>query len=166
MAAETRGVTKAKGENGKELAGELSCRACGRAMRIVHRTRRAKPTPPLPSRTARPSAHRETHKVRSRGFSRWLRLCFYAERGGSPSSEGMSSALKTIEAKAHYDGARHEVFLRSANLGDRVYVDLCDDALAGDRDRFRRLADDQGRPGPFSARGGNAAIACAVNDRS
>jgi hypothetical protein len=37
MAAKTRGVTKAKRENGKELAGELSCRACGRAMRIVHR---------------------------------------------------------------------------------------------------------------------------------
>ena len=61
-------------------------------------------------------AHRETHKIRSRGFSRWLRLCFYAERGGSPSTEGMSSALKTIEAKANFDGARHEVFLRSANV--------------------------------------------------
>jgi hypothetical protein len=72
-------------------------------------------------------AHRETHKIRSRGFSRWLRLCFYAERGGSPSTEGMSSALKTIEAKANFDGARHEVFLRSANVGDRIYVDLCDE---------------------------------------
>ena len=57
--------------------------------------------------------HRETHNVRSRGFSRWLRLRYYAERGGSPSSEGMSSAVKTIEAKAHFDGARREVFLRS-----------------------------------------------------
>ena len=59
--------------------------------------------------------HIETQRVRSRGFSRWLGLRFYAERGRSPSSEGMSSALKTIEAKAHYDGARHEVFLRSAS---------------------------------------------------
>jgi hypothetical protein len=72
-------------------------------------------------------AHRETHKIRLRGFSRWLRLCFYAERGGSPSTEGMSSALKTIEAKANFDRARHEVFLRSANVGDRIYVDLCDE---------------------------------------
>ena len=88
--------------------------------------------------------HRETHNVRSRGFSRWLRLRFYAERGGSPSSEGMSSALKTIEAKAHYDGARHEVFLRSANLGDRVYVDLCDDdwrAIEIDSDGWRVIND-------------------------
>jgi hypothetical protein len=88
--------------------------------------------------------HRETHNVRSRGFSRWLRLRFYAERGGSPSSEGMSSAIKTIEAKAHYDGARHEVFLRSANLGDRVYVDLCDDhwrAIEIDSDGWRLIND-------------------------
>ena len=88
--------------------------------------------------------HRETHNVRSRGFSRWLRLRFYAERGGSPSSEGMSSALKTIEAKAHYDGARHEVYLRSANLGDRVYLDLCDDhwrAIEIDSDGWRLIND-------------------------
>jgi hypothetical protein len=88
--------------------------------------------------------HRETHNVRSRGFSRWLRLRFCAERGGSPSSEGMSSALKTIEAKAHYDGARHEVYLRSANLGDRVYVDLCDDdwrAIEIDSDGWRLIND-------------------------
>ena len=88
--------------------------------------------------------HRETHNVRSRGFSRWLRLRFYAERGGSPSSEGMSSALKTIEAKAHYDGARHEVYLRSTNLGDRVYVDLCDDdwrAIEIDSDGWRLIND-------------------------
>jgi Toprim domain len=88
--------------------------------------------------------HIETHRVRSRGFSRWLRLQFYVERGGSPSSEGMSSALKTIEAKAHYDGARHEVFLRSANLGDRVYVDLCDDhwrAIEIDSDGWRTIED-------------------------
>ena len=56
----------------------------------------------------------------------------------------MSSALKTIEAKAHYDGARHEVFLRSANLGDRVYVDLCDDhwrAIEIDSDGWRVIDD-------------------------
>jgi hypothetical protein len=56
----------------------------------------------------------------------------------------MSSALKTIEAKAHYDGTRHEVFLRSANLGDRVYVDLCDDhwrAIEIDSDGWRTIED-------------------------
>jgi hypothetical protein len=70
--------------------------------------------------------HRETHKIKSRGFNLWLRLLYYAERNGAPSSEAMSSAVKTITAKAHYDGVQHEVFLRSANLGDRVYVDMCD----------------------------------------
>jgi hypothetical protein len=32
-------------------------------------------------------AHRETHKIRSRGFSRWLRLGFYAERGSAAHSD-------------------------------------------------------------------------------
>ena len=98
----------------------------------------------IPVSHSEAEAHRETHRIRSRGFSRWLRLRFYAERGGSPSSEGMSSALKTIEAKAHYDGARHEVFLRSANLGDRVYVDLCDDhwrAIEIDSEGWRVIDD-------------------------
>src|ERR1700722_1357126 len=88
--------------------------------------------------------HRETHNVRSRGFSRWLRLRFYVERGGSPSSEAMSIAVKTVEARAFFDGARHEVFLCSANLGDRVYVDLCDDhwrAIEIDSDGWRLIND-------------------------
>ena len=36
--------------------------------------------------------------------------------------------MGVIEAKAHYDGAKHEVHLRVANCGDRVYLDLCDPA--------------------------------------
>jgi putative DNA primase/helicase len=88
--------------------------------------------------------HRETHKIRSRGFNRWLRLLYFHERNGAPSSEAMSSASKTIEAKAHYDGVRHDVFLRSANLNDRVYVDMCNarwQAIVIDGDGWRVIDD-------------------------
>jgi hypothetical protein len=88
--------------------------------------------------------HRETHKIRSRSFNRWLRLLYFHERNGAPSSEAMSSASKTIEAKAHYDGVRHDVFLRSANLNDRVYVDMCNarwQAILIDGDGWRLIDD-------------------------
>jgi hypothetical protein len=93
---------------------------------------------------AEDETHRETHKIRSRGFNLWLRLRYYAERQGAPSSEAMSAAVKTIAAKAHFDGVVHDVFLRSANLGDRVYVDMCNglwQAIEIDADGFRIVDD-------------------------
>ena len=36
----------------------------------------------------------------------------------------MSTAIKTLMAKARYDGSRREVFLRSAALDGKVYVDF------------------------------------------
>ena len=72
--------------------------------------------------------HRETWSLGSRGFRRWLKRKFYEETGGAPNSDAMSTAMGVIEAMAHYDGAEHEVHLRVANCGDRVYLDLCDPA--------------------------------------
>ena len=66
------------------------------------------------------------------------------ERRGSPSSEAMASAIRTIESKAKFDGVKHEVFLRVANLGDRVYIDMCDDhwrAIEIDADGWRIVDD-------------------------
>jgi hypothetical protein len=88
--------------------------------------------------------HRETHKLRSMGFNHWLRLAYYAEKNGAPSSEAMSTAIKTLMAKARYDGLRREVFLRSAALDGKVYVDLADDqwrAIEIDSDGYRVLDD-------------------------
>jgi Toprim domain len=88
--------------------------------------------------------HRETHKIRSRGFNRWLRLLYYRERGGSPNSEAMSSAIKTVEARAFFDGDRREAYLRVAALDGRVYVDLCNErwqAIEIDADGWRVVDD-------------------------
>jgi hypothetical protein len=68
--------------------------------------------------------HRETHKLRSMGFNHWLRLAYYAEKNGAPSSEAMSTAIKTLMAKARYDGLRREVFLRSASAHQRPHKRL------------------------------------------
>ena len=75
MAAETQGVAEAKGENGKELASELSCRACGWAMRLFTDSH-GEAYAAFSVTHGEAEAHRETHKIRSRGFSRWLSFVF------------------------------------------------------------------------------------------
>ena len=139
MAAETRGVPKAKRENGKELAGELSCRACGRAMRIVHR---------LAGRSLRRLSRRARRgRAASRDPQRQVaRFQPVVEASFLRRARRLAVQRRDVERAqdAHYDGARHEVFLRSANLGDRVYVDLCDDhwrAIEIDSDGWRLIND-------------------------
>ncbi len=88
--------------------------------------------------------HRETHKLRSTGFGHWLRLAYYQEKNGAPSSEAMSTAIKTLMAKSRYDGSRREIFLRTAALDGKVYVDLVDDqwrAIEIDSDIYRVVDD-------------------------
>jgi hypothetical protein len=70
--------------------------------------------------------HRETHRLRSKSFNLWLRLLFYAEKNSAPSSEAVASAVKTMMAKAHFDGDRRKVYLRTAPLEGKIYLDMCD----------------------------------------
>jgi hypothetical protein len=72
--------------------------------------------------------HWETHRIRSKSFNHWLRLRYYEARNGAPSSEAMASSVKTLMAKAHFDGDRREVYLRTAPLDGRIYLDMCDPA--------------------------------------
>ena len=70
--------------------------------------------------------HRETWSLKNSGFKFWLKREFYQRTAGAPNSDAMSTAMGLIEARAHYDGAEHEVHLRVANCGDHIYLDLCD----------------------------------------
>ena len=112
------------------------------------------------------NGHRETWPVRTKGFRRWLARRFFEATGGAPNSEALQSALNVIEAKAHFDGPEREVDIRISGLGDRLYLDLGDEAWRAveiDSDgwrvvdeppvRFRRAAGMQ--PLPTPARGGS-----------
>jgi hypothetical protein len=57
--------------------------------------------------------HRETHRLRSKSFNLWLRRLYYDEKKSAPSSEAITSAVKTMMAKAHFDGDRREVYVRA-----------------------------------------------------
>lgn len=70
--------------------------------------------------------HRETWPIKSTGFRRWLQRAYYEETGSAPNRDALSNAMGVIEARAHFDGVERQVFLRVANVGDRIYLDLCD----------------------------------------
>ena len=74
------------------------------------------------------NGHRETWPVRTKGFRRWLARRFFETTGGAPNSEALQSALNVIEAKAHFDGPKRDVHIRIGGLGDKLYLDLGDEA--------------------------------------
>jgi len=107
--------------------------------------------------------HRETWPIRSKGFTRWLARKFFEETEGAPSSQAMQSAMNVIEARAQFDGPQRVVNIRVAELCDKLYLDLADDAWrAVEIDeggwcivdeppvRFRRAAGMQPLPAPVA----------------
>src|SRR5262249_17808944 len=72
------------------------------------------------------NGRRVTWPVPSREFERWLRGRFWSERETAPSGSAVKNAIKTFEARAAHDGERHDVHLRVAQAGGRIYIDLVD----------------------------------------
>lgn len=71
--------------------------------------------------------HRETYPVGSTIFRRWLRAEYWRENKASPHSQGLQDAMSTLEALALFEGSERMVFLRVAESGGAIYVDLGDD---------------------------------------
>lgn len=72
--------------------------------------------------------HLEHWPVRGRDFSIWLAGQFYTRTGGALSRQALDDAARVLEARAINDGPVHETFTRVGRAGDRLYLDLCDDA--------------------------------------
>jgi phage/plasmid primase-like uncharacterized protein len=73
--------------------------------------------------------HRETHRIKSNNFKRWLMHQYWLNTGQTASSEAVRQAVEMIEAKALFDDGVpvREVFVRVGSQDDKVYIDLCDD---------------------------------------
>jgi hypothetical protein len=71
--------------------------------------------------------HYENHRVGSKFFTRWLLHEFFKKTGRAPNGESIRTALKQVEARAFFEGARHPVHLRIAEHRGNIYIDLCDD---------------------------------------
>ena len=112
------------------------------------------------------NGHRETYRIRQKGFKQWLARRFYTEQKGAPNSEALQSAVNLIEADALFDAPQREICIRVGGHDGRLYLDLADDnwrAVEIDADgwrivdeppvRFRRAAGMQ--PIPVPKQGGS-----------
>jgi hypothetical protein len=72
--------------------------------------------------------HRENWPVRSQTFRRWVAKSFYESTGKAANAEAVAAALNLVEAQAAHDGAEHPVFVRVAEHGESIFIDLCDAA--------------------------------------
>lgn len=71
--------------------------------------------------------HFENHRVRTKGFRRYLAHRFHQRHGKAPGSQAMQDALTVIEGTALFDRPELPVFVRIARLNEVVYIDLGDD---------------------------------------
>ena len=63
------------------------------------------------------------------GFSAWLRERYFQEfDGGAPNNEAFQTAIRTIAARARFQGPACEVYRRVGSEAGRLYLDLCNDA--------------------------------------
>src|SRR5262249_35329544 len=72
------------------------------------------------------STHRETHRLRSRAFRRWLCGRFYAAHERAPSAQALQDALGVLEARASFDAPEYPVTVRLAAHGESIFLDLAD----------------------------------------
>src|SRR5215813_7602926 len=99
-------------------------------------------------------------------FQAWLRQQYYERTWDAPSPAALNTALNALEAQAQFDGPQHKVWLRLAEQGGLIYLDLADEfwrcveigaqgwRIAEDPSvRFRRSAGMQ--PLPLPLRGGS-----------
>ena len=80
-----------------------------------------------PYATMKIGGRRETWPVRSRLFKLWLDKRFYECENKPAGTMPLNEALNCIEAKASLKGAQHEVFIRVAAAGGKIYLDLAND---------------------------------------
>jgi hypothetical protein len=71
--------------------------------------------------------HRETWPVKSKAFRDWLARGFFALKSSAPSRNAADAAMSIIEARARFDSPQRTVYLRTARIDGKVYLDLCDD---------------------------------------
>jgi hypothetical protein len=78
--------------------------------------------------TIRMGEHHETWRLREVHFKRWLARSLYMQTGAAPSSQALNDALGLLEAMALFEGPNEDVFVRLGQSGDKIYLDLCNEA--------------------------------------
>lgn len=69
--------------------------------------------------------HKENWPVRSQTFKRFLAKQFFDEQGKALNSEALAASVNLLEAKALFEGEEYLVYVRVAEHGSNVLLDLC-----------------------------------------
>ncbi|MBK9386431.1 MAG: hypothetical protein IPN34_16590 [Planctomycetes bacterium] len=72
------------------------------------------------------NGHRETHRLSSTEFNRWIRHRAWKELGEAPGTATVETAILALEAQALFEGARRELHLRVCRTDDGLWYDLAD----------------------------------------
>jgi hypothetical protein len=72
--------------------------------------------------------HHQILAVRFQPFKSWLLMAYLRQTGTAPPTEALTTAIRTLDAKACLEGRGQPVSIRVGSLGDCHYVDLCDAA--------------------------------------
>lgn len=73
-------------------------------------------------------SHRETHRIRSRGFKGWLLGQYYAAQKSAPPAQALEEVLATLDARARFEGKLGRAEVRVAEEAGKLYLDLGDAA--------------------------------------
>ncbi len=72
-------------------------------------------------------AHRETWGIRAKAFRDWLAYQFFQLEGKSPGGQATADALAVLSGQALFNGPEYSVFVRVAEVGGSIYLDLAND---------------------------------------
>lgn len=73
-------------------------------------------------------ATHETYRLDDERFTEWLIRLHYSETKLCPTQQSITDTLRTLRAKARYDGPAMNVAVRVAEYGHNLYIDLGDES--------------------------------------
>lgn len=71
------------------------------------------------------NGHTEIYRIGSKKYNGWLRQKYYYQTKTGASKAILDTAIDTIKSIADFEGERKDVYLRAAQVGNSMYIDLC-----------------------------------------
>ena len=81
-----------------------------------------------PYATVPVNGHIENWPLKSKRFRQWLLRRYHDQTQGAPKTQAVQEAIGILESKANFVGSEHSVFVRLAEKGDSIYLDLTNGA--------------------------------------
>ena len=73
-------------------------------------------------------SYREDWELTGTGFKYWLIERFHKEYDKTPTNNAIKDAIAVLASKGSRDGSEYQVYTRVAEGGDKIYLDLANQA--------------------------------------